>query len=44
MTTPNKRINTDEEDALERWAASDEPTIREFSKRITATPESRAGV
>lgn len=42
MTTPNKRTNTPEEDALERWAASDEPTIREDATIIRGSEESRA--
>lgn len=37
-----ERTNTEEEDALEAWAASDEPTIREDAVTIPATEESRA--
>lgn len=37
-----ERTNTEEEGALEDWAASDEPTIREDAVTIPATDESRA--
>ncbi|WP_300345582.1 hypothetical protein [Nesterenkonia sp.] len=33
-----------EEDALERWAASDEPTIRDDAKIIRGSEESRAEI
>ena len=39
-----ERTNTEEEDAREAWAASDEPTIREDAVTIPATEESRAEI
>lgn len=44
MTTKHNRTNTAEEDALERWAASDEPTIRDDAKITRGSEESRAEI